>query len=508
MLSLFAFPSTATGDLNTVGLPPEITAQQYVLMDAATGQILLQKNMNQTVHPASTTKIVTVALALSSGILPVETVTVSDDAIKEGQAGASQHIAINYGEKLSLQDLMYATLLYSANDAANALAETVAGRNFPAGSSPTFSEKIAAFAEMMNDFARSAGAKNTNFVNPHGMYLDDHITTAYDMALIMRKVMSTSGISEMITTVNYKIPATNKKEERNYITTGNNLLKSGEFNYPYCIGGKTGYTEYSGYGFVAMAEKNGRKLIAAVYNCQNGDARFSDAIKLFNYGFDYFKEVTIAAEALPRSTKTVIDGDYITSTATVFVNQPLTVLLHFTMTSGAITVTDNTPESLIANALAPTYTLTLTNPDNPYMHSEIGTFQFTVNVTPLENPKPIQGDKEEEPDTTVENEKKGGTGSTVLLVIFIVILVALAVLIFMYLYSNITRQKRARERRRERLGDRSVHTKRTSLTSYSAAPVKKKTSSAPRKSVPATEGKRVVKTEKEPVAPTGRRYKH
>ncbi len=511
LVSLFTVPFDATSSTD-MGVPPTVSAQQFVLMDAKTGQILLEKNMHQIVHPASTTKIVTNALAALSGILPAETTTVSRDAIDDGQKGASSHIAIDYGETLSLKDLMYGSLLHSGNDASNAIAEMVAGKQFSADQSPTFAEKIAMFTSMMNEFAESAGALNTNFTNAHGMYEENHITTAYDMALILRSVMEVNGIREIMSTVSYTIPATNKKEARKYITNGNNLLKTGEFNYPFCIGGKTGYTEYSGYGFVAMAEKNGRQLIVAVYNCKDGDARFADAINLFNYGFNYFKEVTIGVEKLPRSPKQIIDGEYITGTATIYADKPITVLLHFTVNEDAVVITDNTPEVLSSTSPDPTYTLCVSDDSGTYMYPEIGTFSLTSNKTMLETPIKISGDDEQDENSKPEKEKKPvSAASVVLLIVFIIILIILAVLIFFYIYSNITRQKRARERRRDRLGDRSVYTKHRDVIP-AAAPVKKKTpakpqSAAPRPAQKPVTNERGTRYAKEEPVTTGRRYK-
>ncbi len=515
LVSLFTVPFDATSSTD-MGVPPTVSAQQFVLMDAKTGQILLEKNMHQTVHPASTTKIVTNALAALSGILPSETTTVSKDAIDDGQKGASSHIAIDYGETLSLKDLMYGSLLHSGNDASNAIAEMVAGKQFSADQSPTFEEKIAMFTSMMNEFAESAGALNTNFTNAHGMYEENHVTTAYDMALVLRSVMEINGLREIMSTVSYTIPATNKKEARKYITNGNNLLKTGEFNYPFCIGGKTGYTEYSGYGFVAMAEKNGRQLIVAVYNCTDGDARFADAINLFNYGFNYFKEVTVGVEKLPRSPKQIIDGEYITGTATVYADKPITVLLHFTVSEDAVVITNNTPEVLSSSSPSPTYTLSISDDSGTYMYPEIGTFPLTSNTTMLESPIKISGDdgQGEGENSKPDKEKKPvSTASVVLLIVFIIILVVLAVLIFFYLYSNITRQKRARERRRDRLGDRSVYTKHRPV-SPAAVPTKKKAtphpqskaSARPSAQKPAVSERGTRYAKEEPVT-TGRRYK-
>ena len=189
-------------------LPEGITAGAYVLMDATTGQVLVEKNMDQQLYPASITKIMTVLLAVEN-TNPDTVVTVSADAtiMDKPDYSDSMHIALTAGENIRMEDLMYATMIESANDAANCIAESVSG-------------SVDAFAELMNERATQLGAKNTHFTNPHGLPDENHVTTAYDMAQITRFAITNEKFLKIFTTIIYDIPPDNKKSEVLTISTG------------------------------------------------------------------------------------------------------------------------------------------------------------------------------------------------------------------------------------------------------------------------------------------------
>ncbi|MBF6841874.1 D-alanyl-D-alanine carboxypeptidase family protein, partial [Acinetobacter baumannii] len=151
-----------------------------------TGQILYEKNPHLKLHPASTTKIMTGILAIENGNLN-DVVTVDDETpyVIKGS-----HIALEPGEKLTLKDLLYALLIESANDSALVIAKHIAG---------TAEE----FAKMMNDKAKELGALNTNFVNPHGLTDENHLTTAYDLSLIARYAMKNETFREIVSNYTY-----------------------------------------------------------------------------------------------------------------------------------------------------------------------------------------------------------------------------------------------------------------------------------------------------------------
>ena len=180
VVSVIAFSQTVSAA--ELPIEPEILSEAAVLMDAKTGQILYSKNMDKTMYPASITKILTGMLALKYANLD-ETVTMSYDAVFSIDRDSS-HIALDVDEEIPMIDALYALSIESANDAANGIAETVAG-------------SMDAFAEMMNQEAKRIGAVNSNFVNAHGLPNENHYTTAYDMALITAEAIQIPMFNEI-----------------------------------------------------------------------------------------------------------------------------------------------------------------------------------------------------------------------------------------------------------------------------------------------------------------------
>jgi len=272
--------------------PEGITAGAYVLMDATTGQVLIEKNMDQQLYPASITKILTALLAIEN-TNPDTVVTVSADAtiIDKADYSDSMNIALSAGENMRIEDLIYATIIESANDAANCLAEAVSG-------------SVSEFAKLMNERAVQLGAKNTNFVNPHGLPDEEHVTTAYDMAQITRFAITNEKFVDVFSTIIYEISPTNKKDEVRTISTGFSMLKRSDPNYyEGIIGGKTGYTVPAGYTGVAVAKRGDITLIAVVLGSTSGSNRFSDLAGLLDYGFDNFTKTPITTTTVKLSSR-------------------------------------------------------------------------------------------------------------------------------------------------------------------------------------------------------------
>jgi D-alanyl-D-alanine carboxypeptidase len=274
--------------------PPSASADSVVLMDAATGDILYGKNPDTPYPPASTTKLMTALLTLEKGNL--------DDIVTIGKnpphADGSK-IYLYEGEKIKVRDLLYGLLLVSGNDCAEALAEYIGGTQDN-------------FVVEMNKRALELGAKDTHFVNPSGLYNDKHRTSARDLALIMRELSKHPEYTQIATTSFYKIPPTNKSKLERPLWNENRLIqKSSQLYYKWCEGGKTGYTIQSEHSYVATATKNGQKLIV-VFLHDNGRAYFSDAINLFNYGFNNFDTVKLFSK-----------GDLVTTYSNNGLNIPL-----------------------------------------------------------------------------------------------------------------------------------------------------------------------------------------
>lgn len=262
----------------------EIIGESAIIIDYRTGEILWEKNSDKAKAPASTTKIMTAIIILENHALDEE-VTVSSNFPYVPGSG----IAIDHGETFTVEQLLYATLVKSANDAAHALAE------FHSGS-------IEEFAKVMNEKALEIGAVNTNFANPHGLDNPNHYTTAYDLAMIARYCYDNETFRKMVNTTGYIIPQTNKKEEeRDYVVTSNKFLngvgpsnqivyKGQRINVKYDIvdGIKTGYTEDAGNCLITTAQMNNERYITVVLKSNKNNNVYLDSRKLIDYAFENF----------------------------------------------------------------------------------------------------------------------------------------------------------------------------------------------------------------------------
>ncbi|RKO67470.1 D-alanyl-D-alanine carboxypeptidase family protein [Desulfofundulus salinus] len=270
-------------------LQPQTLGEAALLMDARNGQVLYQKNASSPMYPASTTKILTAIIALEHSRLD-EVVTVSREATRvEGSA-----IGLQEGERLTMEDLLYALLLASANDAAVAIAEHVAG-------------SVPAFTALMNEKARSIGARASSFQNPSGLPDPQHYTTAHDLALIARYAMQNPTFRTIVSTRLKQIRRPDadrsKGPPQEHLWNHNRLLS----RYEGAIGVKTGYTVEAGQCLVAAARRDDRELIAVILNSQ-GAAIYSDARTLLDYGFSAFKPVQLVEKGEKISSFSVPGG--------------------------------------------------------------------------------------------------------------------------------------------------------------------------------------------------------
>lgn len=257
---------------------PIINGKAYVLFDSESQTILLGDNIDLPLEPASTTKIMTVLLAIENlKMSDIVTITPSmfsgipDDYVKLG---------MTEGEEFTVEDLVNAALLKSCNDASLALAIHIGG---------TEQE----FCKMMNDRARELGCKNTNFTTAYGYADPNNVISVYDMGLILEKLISYPVFTDISVSTQYEIGSTNKYSDTRVITNANRFISTQQYAYDYYIGGKTGYTDTAGNTIVAAARKNGRTLIGVIFGSDNSETRYSDLINLFEYGFSKFTTVPI-----------------------------------------------------------------------------------------------------------------------------------------------------------------------------------------------------------------------
>lgn len=266
-----------------------IYSPSCVLIEANSGKILYEKNSNQVRYPASTTKIMTAILVLENCEL-TDVATVSRNAI---HSIPPDYVLCNIkeGEELTIEQLLNVLLIPSANDAAVVLAEHISG-------------SVSKFSDLMNEKAKEIGCKNTHFVNPNGIHNKNHVSTAYDLALIGRYAMKNDTFRRIVKKTQYTLPATNKysKTDRTFKTTNDLLIKNtskskSNYYYPDAIGVKTGYTGDAGNCLVASAKRNNMEVISVVlganFTKEGLSEKSLDSITLLDYAFDHYAIQTL-----------------------------------------------------------------------------------------------------------------------------------------------------------------------------------------------------------------------
>lgn len=258
---------------------PSVSASSAILIDAKTGEVLFAKNEKEKRSMASTTKIMTALLAIESGELEKEIVVTDQMVNVEGTS-----MGLMPQDRVILETLVYGMLLQSGNDAANAVALTLAD-----------SQKQ--FAQMMNDRAKEIGAVNTNFVTPSGLDDEQHYSTAYDMALIAREAMDNEKFAYIASQKTAKVSFGNPPIDK-ILTNHNRLLSM----YEGTIGIKTGFTKKSGRCLVSCVERNGVKLIAVTLKAPDD---WNDHMKMYDYGFSLYNEHEIDLSEIPKAVQIV-----------------------------------------------------------------------------------------------------------------------------------------------------------------------------------------------------------
>ena len=324
---------------------PETLSPGVILMEESTGTILYEKNSDEAHYPASITKIMTTLLALENGNLS-DMVTFSDDAINNTEGSG---IARDYGEQMTLEQCLYGGMLESANECAYAVAEHVGGT-------------VENFVDMMNAKAKELGCTNTHFANPHGLQDENHYTTAHDMALIAQAAYQNETFRIIIGTKMYTIPPTNKHAEETVLRNHHDMLctyhnANRKYLYPYCVGGKTGYTATANSTLVTYAEKDGMTLICVVMNTQSPN-QFIDTVNLFDYAFDNFQVLNVAENDTDYSAETTVDNGNLDNIAPfVELDKEAVIVLpktaEFSDTSSSVEYNDSDPE--IAGSITYTY---------------------------------------------------------------------------------------------------------------------------------------------------------
>ena len=265
------------------GVAPSISAKSAILIEVSSGNVIFSKNADEILPMASTTKIMTALVALESCDVSKE-ISVSPEAI--GVEGSS--IYLYPEERLTLEDLLYAMLLESANDAAAAIAIEVG-------------ESIEGFADMMNKKADELGLTHTHFDNPHGLDSETHYTTAHELAIIARAAYSNQKFREIVSTYKKTIPL-NETEGVRLLINHNKLLKS----YEGSTGIKTGFTKKSGRCLVSAAERDGLEFIAVTLNAPDD---WQDHTAMLDYGFSLYESRILCDIGQFSYILPVVNGD-------------------------------------------------------------------------------------------------------------------------------------------------------------------------------------------------------
>lgn len=296
-ITTFSGPISIFADSKDVS----ISSPNSVVLDYETGTVLYEKNGNEKIYPASTTKIWTAYLVIKNVKNLDEPIEIDKDLAVDGSS-----MYLEKGEIFTVKELLQGLLIHSSNDVAEVLAEYVSG-----------SKK--AFADLMNKEAKDIGAKNTHFNNPHGLPDKEHYTTAYDMALMAREAMSNEIIRDIVSTKSITFEMSDTPTSRRFISrtfyNTNKFLtstekiqykgKSIDIKYDLVDGIKTGYTDDAGRCLLSSAVKNGMRVISAVFKDTGTDV-YVDSRTLIDYAFDNYYTQTIINKADYTNSKRVL----------------------------------------------------------------------------------------------------------------------------------------------------------------------------------------------------------
>ena len=265
---------------------PEVKANNVMVVSLNTGATIFEKNPDERINPASTTKLMTMAVAIDMIEDLQETIVFDKKACYADLVVGSSNMGLKDGEEITLESVLYGISITSANEGTNAVAIHLCG-------------SIEAFVAKMNEQAKAWGMTGTHYANTHGLTHDDHYTTARDMAILSQHVFVNEKLMPFISCGNYVLPETNMNPSRT-ITSTNQLLRrnSGNF-YKYAVAGKTGTTTAAGYNLVSMARQKGMEYACVMMNADRDipvNPVFEDSIAMYKWAFSNFSVRGLLAE--------------------------------------------------------------------------------------------------------------------------------------------------------------------------------------------------------------------
>ena len=451
--------------------PSHLFAESALLVDQDSGETLFSKDSRVRMYPASTTKIMTLLLALESGIPLQEQVTIPAEAgdVPEG----SSVVPVQPGDVMPFSDLLYGFMLSSGNDGANAVAVLVDG-------------SIEAFVAHMNRRAGEIGCQGTHYVNAHGYQDSGHYTTAQDLALISLTAMQNPDFRKIVAAPRWTMNIRRDgKDVQTEIISRNSLLQSGEkYYYPDCTGIKTGHHNKAGWCFVGSAERDGKRVICVVLKCAEEMSKWYDAARLFEYGFTRYAPVALGS--LLEQCRDRFDAVQVED-ARQDDPQGGRLALALTDVSGgeqAMQLVSGSQLALSAavDRVAAGIRVTLTDPLRaPVTQGDaVGTLSLELEgfapvtatltatrtveaqpvATPESVPEPTEVVRTPEPATQAPNRASGRGSGLAILVILILLMSASAIAVVAALKREQRRRARTRRRRPPRRGEPQTRTRR------------------------------------------------
>ena len=318
---------------------PALSATRaYCIVDADTGLVLAQQNMNEELHPASITKVMTLGLACekAQGNWDNVKLTVTHEDVYSLAGTDSSHIALREGEEVPLVDALYATQMASANDGANLLAEYFGGGTIEGG------------VAKMNEQVKELGLAHTHFANPHGISDEDHYTSCYDMAQILRWALEQPGFEDVFTRSEmYTMQPTNVQPVTRYFSQQDKMrIGSSRYHISSILGSKIGYTNTARYSYACLAEQNGVRLICVTMQSELSTDKYNDVRTVLDYAFSTFtNDVELPGGSVTAPLSVAGGGE---SLGTVTVSDPgVWLLLADGLSAKDVTVSLELPETYV-----------------------------------------------------------------------------------------------------------------------------------------------------------------
>ena len=302
---------------------PIITSETAILIDAKSGQVIFDKDADSKMYPASITKIIT-------GIIAIEQSDLSDivQISKEATKVIGTRVYLLEDEEIELKRLIQGFLINSGNDAGTAIAEHISG-----------SEE--AFSKKMNEFIKKKiGVENTNFTNPHGLFSDEHYTTAYDMAKIAKYAMKNEIFREIVGTKEMEWKGEGWETT---IYNHHRLL----WDYEGATGIKNGFVSQAGFTLVTSAERDGRELIAVTLKAPTSQIAYKDTIRLLEYGFHNYETKKIPKNKMFENQ----DGEKLQLAADLLVTVPVNVSIETLIRNDSLVIIDEAGNELLEKTL-------------------------------------------------------------------------------------------------------------------------------------------------------------